>query len=190
MLLAGVVSAAPSLALLPGLGAIAHAEADSDVAIDATVTVKFDERGNLAAIGERWTFGYDYSVAMRSSIDTDRNGVVDPAEVRAALSDALSWMGRAGYLTRVTEGGRAVALGPAGDVAVSFPIGRLVVDFTLPLVTPAAAARQLVEVSDPDLYYEVHYGAPDFLTEGQPDYCSVERTSTTGSEIAIEVRCR
>jgi tRNA threonylcarbamoyladenosine biosynthesis protein TsaE len=168
----------------------ALAEADSDVAIDATVAVVFDEFGRFAAVREKWTFGYDYSAAARPGIDIDGNGSVDPGEVVNALNDALSWMGRVNYFTRISEGGQSVQEGHAEHLSVAFAAGRLVVEFTLPLAMPPRLAVQSIEVSDPDLFYEIHYGSPDLVSEGAPDYCSVARRSVTGGEIEVDVKCR
>jgi hypothetical protein len=191
LLIAAAIAALSAVPGLPGAdGGTAWAEADSDVAIDASLTLQFDDRGNLAAIRERWAFGYDYSVAMRGAVDPDRDGVVDARELAIALSDPLSWMARLDYFTRISDGGRHAGHAAAEDVAVTFPGGRMVVDFTLPLLAPPRFAVQSIEVSDPDLFYEIHYGSPDVVSEGAPDYCTITRQSVTGSEIAIDVRCR
>jgi ABC-type uncharacterized transport system substrate-binding protein len=174
-------------AVAPGA---ALAEADADVAIYATLTVKFDDRGQFAAVGQTWTFGYDYSAMIRRRIDADGNGTLDRTELDSALHDTLAWIADAGYLTRISEGGQRLAQRAAEDISVAFPDGRLVVGFTLPLREAPRLAIQEIQVSDPEFFYVVQYGLPDVVTEGAPDFCSVTRRSITGSAIDVEVRCR
>jgi ABC-type uncharacterized transport system substrate-binding protein len=168
----------------------ALAEADADVGIDATVTLRFDERGRFVAVRQKWTFDFAYSGTAGKLMDADANGTLDQAELENAPENVLSWMRRFGYFTRISEGDEPIAPGEATDVVVAFDAGRLVVDFTLPLVAPPRLAVQSIAVSDPDLFYVIRYGVPDVVTDGAPDYCSVVRQSPTGSEIDVRVTCR
>jgi len=133
----------PTIGVVPWFGeGSALAEADADVAILASLTVSFDDRGRFAAIHEKWTFGYDYSATARVQLDTDGNGVLDQIELDKAPNETLSWIGGFDYFTRITEDGQPVPRGPAEDVGVAFQAGRMVFEFTLPLTSPPRLAIQ------------------------------------------------
>jgi ABC-type uncharacterized transport system substrate-binding protein len=143
-----------------------------------TITVQFDDAGRFSGVHEKWSFDYDYSGVVKSTIDKDGDGSASPDELTAALGmdGVLSWLALGDYMTRLTLGGRPVARGEVKDPDVKFYAGKLLIEFTVPLKEPQPATLGAgVDVFDAEFYYDVEFDYPDVEATGTPASCQVTR---------------
>lgn len=121
--------------------------------VDAKAELLF---GNDGFVGMRnhWIFDEMYSTAMLAGIDTDKNGKLDPAEVRKVWTEIIQPMQRFGYFNHLSTS-KEVLKSPA-DVQFVARVdkGRIACDFVLPYSTRAGSdyTMLLLVIADPVNY--------------------------------------
>jgi tRNA threonylcarbamoyladenosine biosynthesis protein TsaE len=152
--------------------ASAPAAAHPHVWIDAAVVPVFDAARRFVAVHEKWTLDQPYTESVLPELDVSRDGVIEPNELADARRTALWWMVNT-YFTRITIGGRAVAAGPPADFAARLPFDRLIVEFTLPLVTPQPVEGGAgIDLYDPDNYFAIQFADPAIYPSLLPAACT------------------
>ncbi|WP_245238811.1 DUF1007 family protein [Methylobacterium platani] len=158
-----------ALAMLCGTAgaALAHPH----VWVQARAELVLDQKRNLVAIRESWTFDPEYSAFAVLNLDSKRDGVPDPAKLDAMAVERLDAMAETAFFTQGKLNGRPLVLKAGPGPKASFAHGRLTMEFTLVPQGPAAPVRTLVvSFDDPDFY--VAFGLPPgdpVRLSGSPD---------------------
>ncbi len=151
-------------------GGAGAALAHPHVWVQARAELVLDQKRNLVAIRESWTFDPEYSAFSVLNLDSKRDGVPDPAKLDELAVERLGAMAETAFFTQGKLNGRPLALKAGPAPKASFAQGRLTLDFTLVPQGPTGPVRNLVvSFDDPDFY--VAFGLPP----GEP----VKLTGTT-----------
>ncbi len=127
--------------------------------MQARAELVLDQKRNLVAIRESWTFDPEYSAFSVLNLDSKRDGVPDPAKLDELAVERLGAMAETAFFTQGKLNGRPLALKAGPSPKASFAQGRLTLDFTLVPQGPAGPVRNLVvSFDDPDFY--VAFGLP------------------------------
>ena len=159
-----------------GIAAAAPASAHPHVWFTVTVAPAFDDAGRFASVHEKWYFDYDYSLLIGSQLDQNGDGVFSVDELIKTLTGdgPLAWILGKDFFTLLTVAGQKIDHGPAQDISVGVIDAKLVVEFTLPLAEPQAAAKGAeIDVFDPEVYYDVQFDHPDVVAPTAPASCTV-----------------
>jgi ABC-type uncharacterized transport system substrate-binding protein len=154
---------AAAAVLLSATAAGAHPH----VWITATIAPVVDEGGRLTAVHEKWTFDEVFTEGIGPELDVNKDGMLQDSEIQNSTRNGVLWFVPAGYFTRITVGGAAVATKPAEDLRVSIPGPGMILEFTLPLADPrpvagvgGGATGAGIDVFDPDYYVDVQFADP------------------------------
>jgi ABC-type uncharacterized transport system substrate-binding protein len=168
--------------------------------ITTTIAPLFDDAGRFASVRQTWAFDYDYSLVARQLLDDDRDGMVTAPELAAGVAEGgvLAWIPQRSFFTRITAGGREVAIGRPQSIAIGIVEAKLIVVFTLPLVEPLVTAQDTgVDVFDADLTFGVELGHPDIDRAAAPSQCKIDRRWTRtlndpaeGFPARVQIECR
>ncbi|MGE7413082.1 DUF1007 family protein [Methylobacterium tarhaniae] len=152
-------------------GGAGAALAHPHVWVQARAELVLDQKRNLVAIRESWTFDPEYSAFAVLNLDSKRDGVPDQGKLDAMAVERLEAMAETAFFTRGKINGRPLALKAGPSPTASFSQGRLTLDFTLVPQGPAGPVRNLVvSFDDPDFY--VAFGLPPgdpVKLSGSPD---------------------
>lgn len=163
------------------LGTSPEAKAHPHGWIDLGVAVRFDERGRVEALEQRWRMDPFYSLVVMEELAA--------ADDDASMEQRLDGLGleirdnlaARQYFTELTHGERSVPLGEVEAYSVRRRDARLVFSFVLPLEVPLAPGDTPLRyrVFDPSYYLEVVHEADDevpradaLTLRGAPDGCT------------------
>ena len=110
-----------------------------------------------------WTIDRDVSEVLLDLFDTDRNGVLSPAEVRRLEAHVRQEQGRAGFFTAITLDGTPLPTPAPQDFGATVDQGRVSYQFVLP-IRGTGAARGTVDVVVDDPTYFIAFA----LAPGKP----------------------
>jgi ABC-type uncharacterized transport system substrate-binding protein len=160
---------AAALAML--CGGAGAALAHPHVWVQARAELVLDQKRNLVAVRESWTFDPEYSAFAVLNLDSKRDGVPDQPKLDAMAAERLEAMAETAYFTQGKLNGRPLALKGGPAPKASFSGGRLTFDFTLVPQGAAGPVRTLVmSFDDPDFYVAFGFPAGEAVRlSGGPD---------------------
>jgi ABC-type uncharacterized transport system substrate-binding protein len=107
-----------------------------------------------------WMMDQDVSEVLLDLFDTDRNGVLSPAEVRRLEAHVNQEQGRSGFFTAITIDGEAVPTPAPQAFGAVVDQGRLRYQFTLPIRTKGAPHGTVDVTVDDPTYFAAFMLAP------------------------------
>jgi ABC-type uncharacterized transport system substrate-binding protein len=129
--------------------------------IDANLQMQFDDKGRVASVSQSWTFDELFSSYAIQGIKRDTHKMPDQEALDAI---AQNWMGALAdpmshYFTDIEQDNRALKVSPAEAITARWDLAteRLVLQFSLPLVTPVSPQAGPVSVRVADPTYFVAY---------------------------------
>lgn len=151
------------LAVLSG-SQVSHAH--PHVWITSKSDLVFNESGNVAAINVEWTFDEYYSVTAIEGLDTNKNGSVEPDELRGLTTQNITDLKPYRYFTQVEIDKKPAKYGDVTEFGSYFKNGALTMFFRLPLAEPADPTSSKLEyrMYDPEFYISIEYPAKGGVT--------------------------
>jgi ABC-type uncharacterized transport system substrate-binding protein len=148
---------AAGLGLLCLAGPVAahpHVFADGHVVLDVNA------KHELVAVTNIWKFDAPFSALAVTGLDTNRDGKLQPAELKPLAETSMDSLKDYHFFTWATDGGVDSQFSRPRNYTYRMVGGRLILDFTMPLKAPLRLDKNLkVEVFDPE--YFVAYSFPD-----------------------------
>lgn len=151
------------------------AQAHPHVWVTAKTAVVFDARGKVAALRHEWTFDELYSALQAQGVET-KDGVATQEGLAPLAQHEMENLKAFGWFTFPKVAGEPAALGAPRDAALTQTPDKLVtLRFTLPLATPASAARAFTfQIYDPSYFVDFKFADDRAVTlENAPKGCSV-----------------
>ncbi|MCI0466322.1 MAG: DUF1007 family protein [Beijerinckiaceae bacterium] len=148
----------------------ASAAAHPHVWVTARAQAIFDARGEIAAIRHSWTFDEMYSAFVTEG-QTKDGRLLTKADLAPLAKSNVESLAEFGYFTFAKESGQKVEFGEPADYSLEQQEDkRVVLRFTLPLKTPASAAKAFsFQVYDPTYFvaFEMEQQEPVQLAGAQ-----------------------
>lgn len=121
--------------------------------VDVKAELLFGKEG-FVGIRHHWLFDEMYSTAMLAGIDTDKNGKLDPAEVRKVWSEIVQPMQRFGYFNHLANSKEVLKSPADAQFVARIDKGRIACDFVLPYSVGAGGdySMLLLVLADPVNY--------------------------------------
>lgn len=121
--------------------------------VDAKAELLFGKDG-FVGIRNHWIFDEMYSTAMLAGIDIDKNGKLDPAEVRNVWSEIIQPMRRFGYFNHLATSKELLKSPADAQFMARIDKGRIACDFVLPYSVSAGGdySMLLLVLADPVNY--------------------------------------
>lgn len=170
-----IVSASLILAalMLAPLALVTAAEAHPHIWVTTRAALLYGPDGRVTGVRHSWTFDSGYSAYATEGLVVD--GRLDPAKAAELAKLNTESLAESGYFTELRAGGARQAFADPRDADVALDRdGLLVLDFTLPLKSPTAAKRLLLDVSDPSFFVDFSIAAGDAVAlTGAPAGCEV-----------------
>ncbi len=143
-----------------GLGCLASpADAHPHVFADGHVVFDVNAKHELVAVTNKWKFDAPFSALAVTGLDTNRDGKLQPAELKPLAATSMDSLKDYHFFTWVRSGGVDAQFSGPRDYSYRMVDGRLILDFTMPLKAPLRLDGNLqVEVFDPE--YFVAYSFP------------------------------
>lgn len=167
-------AALPALAILTWAAA-SPAQAHPHVWIEMQSEVIFDAQGLISGVKLTWTFDDGYAQVALDGLDTNGNGIYDPAELEPLTRENLESLKDYDYFTHVRFGGKAQAMGAPAESSQTYSDDKLRLQFQLPLVTPVDPTKGefVLKVYDPEFYISFNYlaDATVAVTGSMPAAC-------------------
>lgn len=174
-----LIASATLGALAAGVLGAAPAAAHPHVQVDTETRILHDASGQVSGIEHVWTFDEMYSSFAIQGLDANGDGQFSREELAELTKVNVENLGQQRFFTVMRHERRFVSFGPVRDAWSEVKNGRLVLHFTVPLVTPfKAAGRPLtVEIYDPDYFvaFVPANGEPMRLI-GAPAGCALDYT--------------
>lgn len=167
-------AALPAIAIL-ALAAASPAQAHPHVWIEMQSDVIFNAQGLISAVKLTWTFDDGYAQVALDGLDTNGNGIYDPAELEPLTRENLESLKDYDYFTHVRFAGKAQAMGTPAEAGQTYSDDKLRLHFQLPLVTPIDPTKGefVLKVYDPEFYISFNYlaDATVAVTGNMPAAC-------------------
>ena len=129
--------------------------------IDASLQMQFDEKGRVVSVSQSWKFDELFSSYAVQGVNRDANNMPDQGALDVI---AQNWMGALAdpmshYFTEIEQDNRALKISQAQAISARWDLAteRLMLQFSLPLVTPASPQDSPVSVRVADPTYFVAY---------------------------------
>jgi ABC-type uncharacterized transport system substrate-binding protein len=116
-------------------------------------TVLFDNQG-VAGIRVNWVFDKFFSTMILEDYDGNRNGALEPAEIKTIQKEAFGYLANHGYFVHIKIDGQPFKVKFVTDFTARTREGALIYEFTIPCHVPAAGKPRQVRVApyDPTFY--------------------------------------
>ncbi|HVV92267.1 MAG TPA: DUF1007 family protein [Hyphomicrobiales bacterium] len=166
------------LSTVPVLGLVdaRPAAANPYVWVSVQATLRYAADGAPVALRQAWRFDRHFSTFAAKGVDRNGDRRIDAGELAAAAALNVKALAKFGYFTKVSAGGRPVALGPPTAESMSEDGGTLTLAFTLPLLhAPATEVEPLtVSVYDPAFFLAFALAPGEAVRlDGAPAACAV-----------------
>jgi ABC-type uncharacterized transport system substrate-binding protein len=142
--------------------------------VEAREEVLFDAEGKVTGIRSTWRFDEMYSAFAVQGLEKDGK-LASPKDLAPLAETNVTSLAEFDYFTFAKNGGVAMKFGKPVDYTLEEQADRRVVlRFTLPLVTPAKVVRFLTfQIYDPTYFVDFELAAKDPVTlTGAPAGCS------------------
>lgn len=137
-----------------------------------------NEQGLVRAVGVEWTFDENYTGFALEGLDTNKNGVYEPAEIQPLTDENIKNLLESQYFTFVKQHGKVLAQSPVTQYGQDLTDGKLKLYFILPLKEPVDPRQGAVEIKvyDPDFFIAFDYEQkdPTNLNGKLPDGCKMD----------------
>ena len=152
-----------ALALTPLLAAT-EARANPDVWVETTITVAFDDQ-RVGGLDFSWAFDDFYSAHTIQTYDLDRDGTLNPLEVRNLRSETFDPLSPADYFVHIWSGEEQYDGIDVDRFAARIEQARLVYEFTVGVTPPLDPKAKPVSVSlfDRENFVDFSFSDSPFL---------------------------
>ena len=150
------------IALICGPFPATRSHAHPHVFIVQRLAAEFDADG-LAGIRVRWRFDEMFSSLIAEDHDRNRNGILEPSEVRGIEEQAFSFISEYGYFLSIAIDGTPFPVTRVTDFDAILENGRLSYEFFVPCPVPAGrrTVRVTVGTYDPTYYSAIFFAKHD-----------------------------
>ena len=142
----------------------AEARANPDVWVETTITVAFADQ-HVSGLGFSWAFDDFYSAHTIQTYDLDRDGTLNPLEVRGLRSEAFDPLSSDDYFVHVWSGEEQYEGRDVDRFSARIEETKLVYEFFVTLTPPLDPKEEPVTVSlfDRETFVDFNYSDSDFL---------------------------
>ncbi len=153
----------PIVALTVALAAT-EARANPDVWVETTITVAFDDQ-RVGGLDFSWAFDDFYSAHTIQTYDLDRDGTLNPLEVRNLRSETFDPLSPADYFVHIWSGEEQYDGIDVDRFAARIEQARLVYEFTVGVTPPLDPKAKPVSVSlfDRENFVDFSFSDSPFL---------------------------
>jgi len=136
------------------------AHAHPHLFIEQRLKAVFDDKG-LAGFMVIWEFDDMFSSMIAEDYDANKNGALDPGEIKDIKENAFAAVGDYDYFTFIKINGDPFKVKFVRDFNAAFNNRKLVYEFFIPCHVPASAAVKKVTVAsyDPSYYSALGFAA-------------------------------
>lgn len=166
-----------AVALFCLLGLSGPAMAHPHVLVEARADIEFNGKGEIVAVRHHWRFDEAFSAFAKQGLD--KNGKYTRESLQPLAEVNVKSLADFGYFTRMKGDGKFIDFKPPENYWLDNDDkdGTLILNFTLPLKTPLAAAGKvfLLEIGDPEYFvaFDMAKEKPAKLVEA-PAACSLK----------------
>ena len=142
----------------------AEARANPDVWVEATIIVTFDDQ-RVSGLGFSWIFDDFYSARTVQTYDLDRDGALNPLEVKNLRAETFDPLSPADYFVHVWSGEEQHKGHDADRFSARIEETKLIYEFSVALTPPLDPKEAPVTVSlfDRDNFVDFSFSDSAFL---------------------------
>ncbi len=130
-----------------------------------SIKVVFNEKG-LAGFKVKWVFDEMFSNMIIHDFDRNRNGHLEPSEIRDIKNGAFSNLKHFGYFTHVKTNGKVFKVKFVKDFSAKIKDNALIYRFFVPCHVSAISSFKEVRIS----IYDISFYCSVFLTKNPVDF--------------------
>jgi ABC-type uncharacterized transport system substrate-binding protein len=162
-----------SAALLLSLSAT-HADAHPHVWVTLQSEILYSADGAMTAVRHAWTFDDMFSAYALQGMAHAKNGQYTREELAPLAQVNVDSLKEYGYFTFARADSKKLKFSQPVDYWLEYKNAALVLHFTLPLMTPAAAKELRIEVYDPSIFVDFEFAKEQPVSlSGAPPQCQL-----------------
>lgn len=143
--------------------------------IDVFTEPVFDDKGNITALKQRWTFDEYYTQFVMEDVVKDGSPTPSHADLLALAKQNVANIKDYHYFTEAKAAGKVVAFSEARDIDSSFEKARITLIFTLVFAQAVDAKSGLsYRVFDPSYYIEMRHDGKKAIMLPKDSSCDVK----------------
>jgi len=126
--------------------------------IDLRTEIRFNSKGEAAALSQIWLLDPGYSSFATVGLDKDGDGNPDWGELDALLQENMRNLRKFNYFTQVFNGSKIVKIGEIFEMSSRMQGNRLEMRFVVPFVRPIKLSEKTnlsYRIFDPTYYIEI-----------------------------------